>query len=532
MKKSVILYSLSLVILVIILHSCKKQEVPSVTTSDVTNITGMTATCGGTITDGVLVKIFERGICWSKENTFTIEDDRTIELGGSATFVSKMSNLDPATTYYVRAYATNEAGTGYGMALYFATLGEAPNASTLAAANITTASATLRGAINANYLSTTVTFEYGTTSSYGQTVTATPSPVTGNSNTDITADISALAGGTTYHYRVKTVNSLGTTNGEDMSFTTLGQAPTAETQSACCLSSTGVKLNGTVNANYLSTSVTFEYGESTAYGSSVAASPSPVIGNTNTNVSANLSVLIAGTTYHFRVKAVNSLGTAYGYDLSFTTLPLTDVDGYVYKTVKIGTQVWMAENLRTTKFNDGTEIPLVVESSLWDTLITPSYCWYENGAEPYGTTYGALYNWYSVETDKLCPTGWHVPSDAEWTTFINYLSINGYGFEGSGDDIAKSISGTNGWRSSPTPGAPGNDKLTNNSSGFNGFPAGLRGRGGFSLRGRFTCWWSSTGGTSAYAVDFNDIYLSHITPRPGQGYDLSGTGYSVRCVKE
>jgi uncharacterized protein (TIGR02145 family) len=212
---------------------------------------------------------------------------------------------------------------------------------------------------------------------------------------------------------------------------------------------------------------------------------------------------------------------------------LKDASGNVYKTVTIGTQVWMAENLRTSKFNDGTEIPLVEEISIWDTLTTPGYCWYENGAETYGTTYGALYNWYTVETDKLCPTGWHVPSDAEWVTFINYLSINRYGFEGSGDDIAKSISGTNAWRSSPTPGAPGNDQLTNNSAGFNGFPAGLRGVGvNFSLRGRYTCWWSSTGGLSAYAVDFDGIYLSNITPRPGTGYSVPGVGYSVRCVKD
>jgi len=81
----------------------------------------------------------------------------------------------------------------------------------------------------------------------------------------------------------------------------------------------------------------------------------------------------------------------------------------------------MAENLKTTKLNDGTSIPLVTSSATWGTLSTPAYCWYNNDEASYKVTYGALYNWYTVNTGKLCPSGWHIPNDAEWTTLTNYL---------------------------------------------------------------------------------------------------------------
>jgi len=529
MKKSVILYSLCLVILVIILHSCKKQEVPTVTTSAITNITGTAASSGGTVIDEGTEMVLERGVCWSTGEP-SILDSKTTDGMGTGSFASNLSNLNPATMYWVRAYATNSVGTGYGMAISFTTLGQAPTATTEQVTNVTTTSATLNGVINANYLSTIVTFEYGLTMSYGQTVTAIQSPVTGNTPTNVSANLSGLPVGTMYHYRVKAVNSLGTTYGNNLPFGTLGQAPDVLTQSACCPSITGAKLNGTVNANYLSTDVSFEYGITTSYGSTVIASQSPVTGNHKTNVSANISGLNAGTTYHFRVKGINSLGTTYGEDLLFTTI-MADVDGNVYRTLTIGTQVWMTENLQTTKLNNGVEIPLVEEISTWEILATPGYCWYNNDILNKATC-GALYNWYTLETGKLCPNGWHVPSDEEWDTFKNYLFINGYGFEGNGDDVAKSIASQSAWRYSPIPGSPGNAELANNSSGFNGFPAGYRAIPNFFHRGENAAWWSSTGELSIYSLYFDGLYFSHVTPQPGTGYSVPGVGHSVRCLKD
>ena len=107
---------------------------------------------------------------------------------------------------------------------------------------------------------------------------------------------------------------------------------------------------------------------------------------------------------------------------------VTDVDGNTYKTVIIGTQVWMAENLKTTKYNDGIQIPLVTDPITWINLKSAAYCWYNNDLATNKNIYGAIYNWLVVNTGKLCPIGWHVPSDTEWTTLTTFLGgelING-----------------------------------------------------------------------------------------------------------
>jgi uncharacterized protein (TIGR02145 family) len=100
---------------------------------------------------------------------------------------------------------------------------------------------------------------------------------------------------------------------------------------------------------------------------------------------------------------------------------VTDKDGNVYHTITIGTQVWMVENLKTTKYNDGTDIPLVKDSATWANLTTPGYCWLYNDQTTYINTTGALYNWYAVNTGKLAPIGWHVPSDSDFIALTKYL---------------------------------------------------------------------------------------------------------------
>lgn len=139
--------------------------------------------------------------------------------------------------------------------------------------------------------------------------------------------------------------------------------------------------------------------------------------------------LTASTKYYVRAYATNSAGTGYGNEESFTTTnykTVTDFENNIYNTILIGNQFWMRENLRSTRFNDGTAIPAETNIFNWLSLNTPGYCCYikccDNNYEPaFKTTYGALYNWYSVNTGKLCPTGWHVPDDADWTTLITYL---------------------------------------------------------------------------------------------------------------
>ena len=139
---------------------------------------------------------------------------------------------------------------------------------------------------------------------------------------------------------------------------------------------------------------------------------------------------------------------------------LTDIDGNVYDTVVIGTQVWMAENLRTTRLNDGTEIPLVESDTTWANLRSPGYCWYGDYEAFFRLNhYGALYNFHAVGTGKLCPEGWHVPDTDEWYTLLLFL----------GDEIAggkMKYTGTRDWLQ-PNTGAT-------NESGFNALPGGFR----------------------------------------------------------
>jgi hypothetical protein len=211
------------------------------------------------------------------------------------------------------ALATYDGGGGITYA--------APAAVTSAASAVGSSTATLNGTVNANGISTTVSFDYGTTTSYGNSVSA--STLTGSTSTSVSAGLSGLSALTTYHCRVVATNSYGTTYGSDVTFTTsdVGTfiAPSATTSAASGIATTSAALNGTVNANGSSTTVTFEYGTTTSYGSTATATPSTVTGSASTSVAASISGLTAGTTYYFRVKAVNAGGTTYGAQQSFTT---------------------------------------------------------------------------------------------------------------------------------------------------------------------------------------------------------------------
>jgi len=200
--------------------------------------------------------------------------------------------------------------------------GEIPTCVTGESLNITTSSATLNGLINPNGLSTTVSFEYGETTSYGYQDTATQSPVTGSSNVPVSVNLTGLSDTTEYHYRVVATNNIGTTYGADQAFTTLqaGSAPTTTTEVATGIGTNSATLNGTVNPNDLSTTVVFEYGPTTSYGSEIVASESPLTGSSSTSVSADLTGLVENTTYHFRIVATNDIGSSSSADKNFTTL--------------------------------------------------------------------------------------------------------------------------------------------------------------------------------------------------------------------
>ena len=214
---------------------------------------------------------------------------------------------------------------------------------------------------------------------------------------------------------------------------------------------------------------------------------------------------------------------------------VTDIDGNQYNLIRIGTQLWMKENLKTTRYNDGTSIRNETNNAIWAGLRSPAYCWYNNDDATYKAAYGALYNWYVVDLTSnggknVCPTGWHVPSNLDWNTLEAYLSNNGYGYQGVSSDIAKSMAAKSGWSSSPTAGTPGNDQLSNNVSGFTILPSGIRHSDGlFNFKEINTQIWSKTEYDSDNGLNFLMEYNFKNTFRPG---NLKWMGQSIRCVKD
>ena len=218
---------------------------------------------------------------------------------------------------------------------------------------------------------------------------------------------------------------------------------------------------------------------------------------------------LSGNATNGKTTAVFNSGITYG--------TLTDPDGNVYKTVTIATQTWMAENLRTTKYNDGTAIPNVTLESAWKSLTTGAYCNFNNTNNTDTiATYGRLYNWYAVNTDRLAPKGWHVPTDAEWTTLTTYLG----GASVAGGKL-KEI-GTTHWT---TP----NTDVTN-ETGFTALPGGCRSvNRSFIDIGGYGFWWSATEYGAYYAwywyVSFDYSGVSRYSYNKEEGF-------SVRCVKD
>ncbi len=225
-----------------------------------------------------------------------------------------------------------------------------PTVITQDASNITGTTATLNGTVNANGETVGVSFEWGETTAYGETTTATS--VDGATVKTVSADIIGLDPGETYHFLLKADDI----EGDDESFTTSTPKPTATTLAASTVTETSAILNGTVNANGYETTVTFEYGTTNTYGNVINFASNPVTGSTETNVSASLSSLLAGETYHYRVKAVNSGGITYGEDEVFTT------NAYYIKVEEpTDGDHWVMGETKTIKWKDNIEGNLKIQ---------------------------------------------------------------------------------------------------------------------------------------------------------------------------
>ncbi len=358
---------------------------------------------------------------------------------------------------------------------------------------------------------------------------------------------------TTYYVKSYAISSDDVAYGDVLSFKTLGY------------SKPSTRTDVSTYVNYLSalsglTIISDGFATITSSGIVWSTTADPTI---NDNVitfilsagSAKLYItgLMPNTTYYVKSFATNSEGTAYGEQTTFTTKAyfgtVTDFDGNVYNTTKIGNQEWMAENLKVTSYSNGMSIPLKLVNSEWSNLwltSTDAYCYLNNDSN---SKYGALYTWSAAMgrdvaaasnanpsgVQGICPNGWHLPSESEWNQLQNYLIGDGYNYDGStyGNKIAKSLSSTSLWYSYSVMGSVGNDVKTNNKTGFTALPGGYRSdwNGSFYSSRQLGFWLTATENTypgyfHAFEIKNSRVYLRK------QLYESKIKGGSVRCVKD
>lgn len=350
--------------------------------------------------------------------------------------------------------------------------------------------------------------------------------------------ISGLASNTKYYYRAYITNAEDYIYGEVKTFTTASiDYPTISTNTVSSISLTTANCGGTISTNGGGTiSARGVCWSSTSNIPTVNLSTKTTDGTGMGSFTSLLTGLTANTIYYVRAYATNETGTAYGTTQIFTTQQvnkaITDFDGNIYHTITIGTQTWMVENLKTAHYNDGTIIPNITNNVTWKNLVTGAYCAYNN-LSSYVNTYGCLYNWYAVNTGKLAPTGWHIPTKLEWATLESYVSSH----LGTSSSIAKALAATYGWTTSTKTGAPGCSQSTNNSSGFTALPSGGRsyGDGTFNYIYSYGFFWSSTISsgslTEGLCYDISSIITGTTS---GSTFDSNNknSGLSVRCIRD
>ncbi|HBZ19962.1 MAG TPA: hypothetical protein DEO60_02440 [Bacteroidales bacterium] len=427
------------IVFILVMQSCKKLTPPVVTTFSVSEVTQTTAVSGGNVKYDGGAEIVKRGICWEITKNPTTASNHTTNGTGTGSFISNISGLTANTIYYVRAWALNSEGMGYGNEISFTT---SPivlaTLSTTVITSVTFSTAVCGGSISFDGGGPII--ERGVCWAIHQNPTKNDDrTIDGIGTGSFTSEIKCLSFASTYYVRAYATNTAGTAYGDQQSFTTPG-----------------------IN---------------------------PII-----------------------------------FNPSLTYGTVTDIEGNCYKTIQIGTQIWMAENLKTTKYNDGNTIPNITDDREWKVSLTGAYCWYDNNSTN-KNTYGALYNWEAVNMGNLCPTGWHVPGRAEYVTLTDYLG----GESVAGGKLKES--GTTHWN---------NPNNATNESGFTALPAGNR----FIKEGLPTPW----------PTEYRGLYEGGIwwfsdTPTPPEGgvafyfsmdHESISTdffaerwwnGCSVRCIK-
>ncbi len=498
---TIILMAICMGVLFILPIGCLKEccndpvtpPVPIALTTDmVTTITHTSAQCGGTITSDGGDTITARGVCWSMEQSPTITDSITSDSIGIGHFTSSITGLISNTTYYVRAYAINSVGTAYGNERTFSTqaVPVQPTLTTIPITNITQTTATSGG---------TITFDGGSPVTVrGVCWSTSPDPTTADSKTSdgsgidtFVSNLVSLNANTTYYVRAYAYNIMGTGYGNQQSFTTIQNPTTPIVTTDTVMDITQTTATG--GGNVLSDGGNLV----TVKGLCWSTSPNPTMVDNYTSdgndIGLFFSYLIGLTpniSYYVRAYAINNVGIAYGNQVTFTTAdgascpgtPTFSYGGQIYYTVQEGTQCWMKGNLNIGKRINGAQIQI-------NNGEIEKYCY--NDQEANCDVYGGLYRWdemmqYTTTPgiQGICPTGWHIPEDAEWEILINYigdLSIAGGLMKSIG-----TIEACTGLWYVPNTGAT-------NGSGFTGLPSGRYDeQSGFLWLGSFGEFWSST----------------------------------------
>jgi uncharacterized protein (TIGR02145 family) len=519
-KKGVSCYIIVLICSITLLFTgCKINKRPTVETVAATEIEPDQAMAGGKITDDGNKPVTVKGVCWSTSKSPSAEDPktpRTTDGYGTGDYTSKLTGLLPNTLYYYRAYAINREGIGYGNQLSFTT-------TPLSVAILTTTQVSQITQISA-VSGGDITFDGGSDiTDRGVCWSTHSNPTTADSTTSdglgtgaFSSNITGLTGNTTYHVRAFAINDIGIAYGQDVSFTSAPLVPVVITSNPSPTGTTTATGGGNITSDGGS--------EITERGVCWSTSVNPTISGNKTSdgtgtgvFTSSLTGLQPNTRYHVRAFATNSVGTSYGTDKTFYSDPVSirDFDDNEYGVIRIGTQLWISENLKTTHFNDGSSISLVTGNSAWSNLSGPGYCWYGN-TDTNKDIYGALYNWYSVDAGNLCPAGWHVASDDDWLTLEIYLG----GSSPAGGELKET--GFSHW-ASPNEGAT-------NDSKFTALPGGWRlDNGTFEFIGNYGLWWTSTEYSSSEAW-FRRIQYDQ--DKVFRSFKAEKTGMSVRCIKD
>lgn len=499
---------------------------PTVTTHNVTNVTAFTATCGGNVVSEGDTSVIARGVCWSTTQYPTIFDDHTSDGCGMGNFTSVITGLMPNTTYYIRAYASSGVGMAYGEMMTFTTF-------------CNTVAVTITGDTNINYGQSITLFANGADHYHW--------------NTNDTMENITIYPTANTTYTVIGTNNYGCADTATFTVTVNYFAPIVTTNDIS---------NITVNTATCGGNVIFEGAPTTACGVCWSTVQNPSIADNYTSDGSNMGgfnsficSLTPNTTYYVRAYVTNVVGVAYGEERTFTTTAIptgdaipcsstptvTDYDGNVYNTVQIGSQCWMKENMRTTKYADGTSIAL---NPGYDMTNTIAYRYCPNDDTSTVITYGYLYNWKAVMRDfsssnsipsgvqGICPMGWHVPSNAEWTQLTDYVkSHSEYLCDGDSNNYAKALASSVGWTSNNILCRVGNRPCANNATGFSILPAGsymdvITGSCNYGVGADF---WSATQRNNNIAYIYD---LSYNSSSMFEDYNQKVRGFSVRCLRD